>query len=185
MKIQVTNNSLKEVEDLAEEVRSREFSFESELVDVQGMDFDLEAHPEEDLAGFNELYAAVQGNLNRATSIIISIYQEKAVWQKFQQRVATIYRKKRTFFMSQDTTKVLKNKELQEAAVHEQMPEVVSLKEIIENTIENLELLIDIVEERRDNLDKLNTNLSRQQKIVESLIGLNYPVIARAAYKER
>ena len=30
--------------------------------------------------------------------------------------------------------------------------------------------------ERRDTLDKANTNLSRQQKVIETLVGLNYNV---------
>ena len=70
----------------------------------------------------------------------------------------------------------LKNKELQEAYVHEQVSELVDVKELIEDAIDSLDLLIDTFQIRKDDLDKANVNLSRQQKVVESLIGLGHPV---------
>jgi t-SNARE complex subunit (syntaxin) len=77
---------------------------------------------------------------------------------------------------SREDIKGLRNKELQEAKVQEEVPELADLEEMIDSVIDDLDLMIDIVKEKKEELDKANTNLSRQQKVVESMIGLGYSV---------
>ena len=52
------------------------------------------------------------------------------------------------------------------------------------NVIEDLDLSIDMVTVKREQLDKANTNLSRQQKVLDTLVGLGYPVHAQREINE-
>lgn len=166
-----------ELVDLIQEVQSRSYSFEEDLFWIQSLTFSITEHPEESVAEFNELYARVQSFHSRVTSILISILQEKAIWQRLYQRAKRLYRKARGGLLhSRKDIKELRNKELQEAAVHEEIRELVDVQEAIGFVLEDLDLLVEIVELKKEELDKANTNLSRQQKAVETLVGVGYPV---------
>jgi len=164
---------------LAIEISEQSFDFNKQMDEIESMQVNLNAYPEEDVAGMNQLYATVQGHLSRASNIHISILRERAQWQRYNSRLKRIYKKKEVEMLSSDDkVKALKNKELQSAAVQNTMPEVVKLMNIVEGILNDLEALIDIVKEKQETLMNVNVNLSRQQRNVESLIGLQYPVVA-------
>jgi len=168
---------IQNVTELVEAIKARSYSFADEMDELGEMKIFLDEHPQEALAEFNLQYAHVQGYLSRLTDIIIRMYREKGEWQRMMHEANTLYRKERQRILASDITiKALRNKELQEANLHEQIPEVVDAKEYIENVIDDLELLIKIAEEKKQDLDRANVNLSRQQKIVEGLAGIGYPI---------
>jgi hypothetical protein len=165
---------------IIQDIQGRDYSFDKEIKEVASISFSLQKDPQEDVVIFNELYAEVQSQLSRISSIVIEMYREKAWWQKQYHIIKRLYRKARTLLLhTRADIKALKNKELQEAAIHEEIREVVDLMGIVENVIEDLELSIDLVTVKREELDKANTNLSRQQKVLDTLVGLGYPVHAR------
>ena len=167
---------LPELEAMAENVVGRVYDFTAEESEIAEISFSLLEVPEDSLHEFNVLYAQVQSYSSRVAAIIIQVYREKSWWQKQLYVAKKLYRKARTTYLRGPEVRALKNKELQEAYVHEQIAELVDLKELIEEHIDSLDLLIDTFQIRKEDLDKANTNLSRQQKVVESLIGIGYPV---------
>jgi len=172
------------VDRLKEKVYARDYSFEEELKEISEMNINIVEHPEEDVAGFNELYSIVQSYRSRVSSILIDIQKEKSVWQEYKSEAKSIYRRAHDVILTtQEEVKNLRNKELQEAKVRESVVSLVYIMEYLDIILDNLEMLLYVFREKKEDLDSINTNLSRQQKIVESLIGLNYPVIARADNK--
>jgi peptidoglycan hydrolase CwlO-like protein len=169
--------AINKVEDLILEVSNQEFSFANDIQEILDMDFKLRPDPDNGMDEFNDLYAKVTSYQSRVAAIIIQIYREKAVWQKFYNRAKSMYRKNRnTLLGTHDEIRALRNKELQESAVQELIPELTDVKELIEDVLEDIDLLVTTVEEKKEELDKANTNLSRQQRVVESLIGLGHRV---------
>jgi len=148
-------------------INDRFFTFNAELEEIEEFTYKLDDHPEEDVVGFNELYSKLQAYLSRTTSILISARREKANWQRLLSEANGFYKRVRSsFFAHRDDIQKLKNKELQEAQVEEAIPDLVDARRRAEDKIEELESIIEIFEEKRDELDKANTNLSRQQKAV-------------------
>jgi DNA-binding HxlR family transcriptional regulator len=169
-------------EQLFAELRAAEFDFSKEIQEVKDINFKLDAHPEDDVVGFNELYAEVQAYQSRVTAILMDLHTEKARWMRYGQRSHRILRKLRGHIlatMTADTLKALKNKEVIEATIQQQIPEWFDIQEYIDNVLENLDHLIDTVVLKRDDLGNANVNMSRQQKAVDTLVGLQYPVAAR------
>ncbi len=167
------------LEKLVLEISEHTFDFESQMNEIESMQVSLDANPEEDVAGMNQLYSKVQAHLSRASNIHITILREKARWQRYSSRLKRMYKKKEVELLSNDEKiKSLKNRELQAAAVQNSMPEVVNMVSIVDGVLDDLDSLLDIVKEKQDSLMNFNVNLSRQQRNVESLIGLNYPVKA-------
>ena len=163
--------------DLVDAVQLRDFNFEEMLDELEAVNFKIDEQPEEALAEFLDLYARVQAYQSRVTSILVQMHREHGVWKRFKNRADSLYRRAKDRILSTNPEiQALRNKELQESAVHELIPDLVNIREIIDNVIDDIESMKDIAEEKKEDLDKANTNLSRQQKIVESLINLNYPV---------
>jgi len=168
------------------EISEQSFDFNSQMNEIEAMQVKLDKNPEEDVAGMNELYAVVQTHLSRASNIHISILRERGKWQRYNSQLKRMYKQKEIDLLSgDDKIKALKNKELQAAAVQKTMPEVVKLMGVVDGVLSDLEALIDIVKEKQESLMNVNVNLSRQQRNVESLIGLNYPVVASKKYNQK
>jgi hypothetical protein len=166
-----------ELESLIAEIQERDYTFEGELDEIQSIKVMLKENPESDITEFNNLYSFVQSHVSRVAEIYISLLREKGVWQRYKARSKRLYRKaSNRLLTSREDIKSLRNKELQEAKVQEEVPELADLEEMIDGIIDDLDLMIDIVKEKKEELDKANTNLSRQQKVVESMIGLGYSV---------
>jgi hypothetical protein len=166
-----------ELESLIAEIQERDYTFEGELDEIQSIKVMLKENPESDITEFNNLYSFVQSHVSRVAEIYISLLREKGVWQRYKARSKRLYRKARNRLLTtREDIKSLRNKELQEAKVQEEVPELADLEELIDSVIDDLDLMIDIVKEKKEELDKANTNLSRQQKVVESMIGLGYSV---------
>jgi hypothetical protein len=165
-----------DLELLVQEVGNQSYYFDSVLQEIKDMIFIITEDPENDFVSFNNLYAKVTAYFSRASSILISIETERAVWQKFHSRAKRMYKLKENIFLQDEVIQALRNKELQKATVESRMPEVVRMKILIEDVLDNLTGIAAIVKIKCDELDKACTNLNRQQRVVESMIGLGYPV---------
>lgn len=162
---------------VAIEKRLRNVIFSPDLSEIAGVKISIEEHPEEDLAGFNELYSKVQAFRSRASSILFNMYKERGIWKSYQHDLKRIYKKIKNQTLTERTDiQKLRNKELQEAAVEIQMPITVRLLDLTEGKLEDIENEIDMVQIKLSDCDHAEMNLSRQQKIVEALIGIGYPV---------
>lgn len=162
---------------LIEDVKQTSYSFDDELAEIEGISLTMSPDPENGVTELNNLYADVQGYLSRVSSIVIAVYKEKATWMKYKHRADRLYRKARArLYTTQPSIRTAKNKEIQEAMIQEEVPELVDIREIVFQVLEDIEMVLDIMKNKQELLDKFNTNLSRQQKIVDTLIGLNYPV---------
>lgn len=162
---------------VAIEKRLRNITFSPDLSEVREIKIKIEEHPEEDLAGFNELYSKVQAFRSRCSSILFDMYKERGIWKSYQHDLKRIYKKiKNQTLVERTDIQKLRNKELQEAAVETQMPITVRLLDLAEGKLEDIENEIDMVQIKLSDCDHAEMNLSRQQKIVEALIGIGYPV---------
>jgi hypothetical protein len=177
------NECLPQLLEIVDEVRNRNYSFDKELSEVSNIKISLDEAPQDDVVGMNKLYAEIQAYQSRTSAIIMDIYREKAWWQQCYFRAKRLYRKARGVLLNtREDVKKLKNKELQEAAIHEEIRELVDLVDILDQVIEDLDLSIALVSVKKEELDKANTNLSRQQKAIDTLVGLGYPVKPRPDY---
>ncbi len=143
---------------------------------------ELDPSPDEDVAKFNEKYSFVQSQQNRITSILIELRNELKIWRGFRDELKIYYKKARNFALSEKPEiKALRNKELQEAAIQSEVSDLVDLVDGVDNIINSLEEDLDIVKLKKENLDTVNVNLSRQQKVVEDIMALNGIVGVRGA----
>ena len=166
--------------EIVQGIQQREYSFDPEIEEVRKLTPHLEEAPEDDVAGFNTLYSVLQAYQSRTASIMFSVLQEKAWWIQQLHHVKRSYKRARAVLLhTRPEIKELRNKELQDAAISEEINEIVQLMSFLEDVIEDLELTVELLQVKQTDLEKANTNLSRQQKIVESLIGLGDPVRAR------
>jgi septal ring factor EnvC (AmiA/AmiB activator) len=180
LKTDVVPNYTNDVIELAEGLSLLSFSFDLELSEIKSMKVKLMEDPENSLADFNILYSKIQSYQSRITSILIDILEEKSTWQRWNRKANAIYKKGKNFLLStNEDIKKLRNKEMQEAYIDNMLPELVKLKDSIDDVLEDIDSLKDIVYEKKEEMDKVNTNISRQQRVVESMIGLGYPVIAK------
>lgn len=167
------------LEVLVGKVISRTYDFTSDVEEIEGLNNNLSIDPEEGIIEFNELYADIQNNFNYVADVHGKILRELSVWQNFLSQANALYRRERNRILNSDIKiKALRNQSLQEAAVQEEIPEISDLKEQLENIIKDLKSLSLIVENKKDKLDKAAVAVNRQQRNVETMIGLNYPVKA-------
>lgn len=161
--------------EISEEIQNKAFDFAYVLPEIESIQFYLMEHPDDSLSEFNRAYSIVQAYQSRITTIIIEIRKEKQIWLIYKSRVDKLFKRLRSILMSgRDDIKSLKNQDLREAAIANELSDVVRLTDVVNDTIDDLDYLIDICELKRDDLERANTNMSRQQKVVESLIGLGY-----------
>lgn len=141
---------------------------------------DLDPNPDIDIALFNEKYAYIQSHHNRVCKVLSNLKQEYKVWQTFFGEAKILYKKARNNILNNNKEiQKLRNKELQEASLQEQIPDLIDLVDKLEIIVDEMKEEIDIVTLKKDLLDKANTNINRQQKIVEDEIALHYPVGVR------
>lgn len=183
MKIKVTDNSLShpieeclpDLYQLLAEIQDRQtVIYEVPYEQIDQINIELNGSPEEDLTLFNYNYAYVQGQVNRVAHILIQIKKELRVWTSYKSRLKLLYRKARNLLLtSKPEIKALRNKELQEAAIQKELESMVDLADGLDIIIEELDHDMDIVNIKKDALDKANVNLSRQQKIVEDIMAID------------
>jgi len=165
-----------EILDLTNDITNQGYDFAGVLPEIEGMQFSLMANPDDSLSEFMGLYSVLQAHQSRIVSIIITIRQEKQTWIKFKYSVDRLFKKLRnTLLSSRKDIQTLKSQELRDGKINEELEPLVNLQQIISGVFDDLDYLIEICELKRDDLDKANTNMSRQQKVVETLVGLGYP----------
>lgn len=170
---------ISQVETLLKDIKNRVFDFQGELDEIRSITVELSSSPEESLDEFNNQYALLTAYVHRVASILIEVYAEKSYWQEFKSRSNSLYWRARNYLLThREDIKKLRNKELQEASVHQEIPELVRISDYVDRKLQTLDTLISIFKEKKEALDKANSNISRQQKVVESLIGLGHPVVA-------
>ena len=168
-----------DLELLVQEVSNRNYQFDAEIREIKEMVFTISEDPEENMISFNSLYARVTSYYSRACYILIAIESEKAVWQKFKSRASRMYRIQENTLLQDEAIQSLRNKELQKATVETRIPDIVRMKILVEDVLDSLSTLSSIVKIKCDELDKAATNLNRQQRVIESMIGLGYQVKVR------
>jgi len=163
------------VEDLINDVYTEAYDFTEDYREVMSLRMDLYENPEEGLAELGTQYAEVQAFVSRVTNILTEILVKRSTWRIYKSRIDQIYiRARNHYFIHDVTVKSLRNKELQEAAVQERIPHIMTMMNFIDRVAADLKDLLEIVREKKDEFDKINVNINRQQKIVESLISLGY-----------
>ncbi len=141
---------------------------------------ELDPNPDIDIAIFNEKYSYVQSHHNRVCKILSELKKEYKTWQTFLGEARILYKKARNNILTNNKElQKLKNRDLQEAALQEEIPDLVDLVDRLEIIVNELKEEIGIVTLKADLIDKANTNINRQQKIVEDEIVLHYPVGVR------
>lgn len=159
---------------------ARSDPYDTPYREILQMGAELENSPEENLSSFNEKYAFIQSQHNRLTSIIIELRMELKRWQIYKSRLKILYRKARNLLLtSRDDIKTLRNKELQEAAIQTELDNIIDLLDGLDIVIEDLQYTSEIAMLKKDQLDKINMNINRQQKVVEDMIFLNHPVVTK------
>lgn len=149
------------------------YDFQADIQEVLCMDVELSQNPEADVAQFNVNYAKVQGYINRISTILINVYNEKAKWQRKKSVLAIMYERDKNLILTNNLEiQKLRNKDLQNAQVDVQLGDNVGVLAYVNSIVKDLEDLISIITIKKDALDKANTNLSRQQRIVESLANI-------------
>ena len=166
---------------LIDEVSERkDIAYQVPYAELASIYDELDPEPDIDIALFNEKYARVQAHHNRLCKVLTETLQEYKIWQTFLGRAKNLYKKaKNNIFTTDDTIRALRNKDLQEAALQEKIPDLVDLIDNLEIIVDELKEEVGIVKLKCDLLDKANTNMNRQQKVVEDEIGLGYKVGVR------
>ncbi len=174
------SNFIPKLEYLLSEVLQRSYDFTEDLNEIETLNTDLTENPEEGIVEFNIAYAKVQNDFNYVSDIHGKVLREIAIWQNFLSQANALYRRERNKILVKDKIiQALRNQSLQEAAVQEQLKEISDLKEQLENVVKDLKNISLIIENKKDKLDKAAVAFNRQQRNVETLIGLNYPVKAK------
>lgn len=169
---------LHEAIELITEIQARDANmYEAELSEVRDISFQLQEIPEESVADFNMLYAWVQSYRSRISTILYNIHSDKATWKNYKYRVAQLYRKgKNKILTIREDIVALRNKELQEAAVQEELGMLVDIQELIKYRLEFLDDAMTMIAIKRDEITSADMDLSRQQRVVEILQGIGYPL---------
>lgn len=178
---EVFNGYTEAVEGIASEIQDHAFSYDDELVEITSMNVKLLKAPEEDMAGLNALYEQAQSYYSRTCSILISFITERRFWKKLEIKSDKLYARSRSYLLTTEDLKNLRNQSLQEAQVDNTLQLLSSLVAIIKGSLSDVKELIEIAQIKLDELNNAITNLSRQQRVNESLIGLGYPVRTRRA----
>jgi hypothetical protein len=168
------------VEELINDIITEGYDFSDDVGEVMRMKLELARTPEDSYGDISTQYADVQAYISRVTYIIMEILIIKSIWKNYLARANQVYTKARNFYFTHDVQiKSLRNKELQESAVQEKVPHLVALRDYCELIMSDIKDLIEILREKKEELDKINTNINRQQKVVEGLANLGYPIGTR------
>jgi len=164
------------VEALSVEILERNFNLYDTLEELKAINVELLKNPEEQMVSFNNLYAEAQGSYNRVCSIMMELIQERTYWKRTYIITNKIFERARSYLLTTDEVKTLKNQTLQEAKVSSELHLILSLVNICKIVLEDMKDMIEIGNMQKDKLNNAITNMSRQQRVTESLIGLGYPV---------
>jgi hypothetical protein len=151
-------------------------------LEIDSINFGLDISPDEDISIFNNKYSYVQSHCTYISSILMEIKKEIKIWNGHKNDLNLFYRKARNMLLTtKPEIKALRNKELQEAAIQTNLEDIVDLIESIDGIIDDLKYDQDIVSIKKDDLDKANVNLNRQQKVVEDEMMLGGVIGVRGA----
>ena len=166
---------IKELIDIARDVFYRkEIMYGVPFKELDEIKFELDEFPDESIEIFNQKYAYVQNHYSRVCYILMQVKKELKFWTEYKGRLKSLYRKaKNKLLIENPEIKMLRNKEMQDAAIQNQLDDLMDLMESLDTVIDSLKYDVDIVSIKLDSLDKANVNLNRQQKVVEDEMALN------------
>lgn len=166
---------VKELVDIARDIFSRqEIMYRVPFKELDDISFELDEFPDESIEVFNQKYSYVQSHYSRVSFILMQVKKELKFWSEYKGRLKSLYRKaKNKLLIENPEIKMLRNKEMQDAALQNQLDSLMDLMESIDTVIDSLKYDVDIVSIKLDSLDKANVNLNRQQKVVEDEMALN------------
>jgi len=173
---EVYDGYLETVDELSIDIKTRSFDLYNKSNELKAISIELLKDPEEHMVAFNNLYAEAQSRYNRVCSILIDIIQEKSYWKRMHLTTDTVFKRARSYLLTTDEVSTLRNQNLQEAKVSAELHLILTLNSICKTVLDDMKDMIEIANIQKDKLDNAITNMSRQQRVTESLIGLGYPV---------
>jgi len=170
--------------ELINDVDGAPFDFEAELGEVREMHVELVPEPELSVEDFNKLYADAQGYRSRVASIIMEVVLIKAEWTSRLSKARWLYETGTNYIYSTDEEpynkiKSAKNLAIQGSYIAECMPHLYDIRDKIDRICKRVDAILSIFKEKKDDLDEILTNLSRQQRNVETMVGLGAIVIVK------
>jgi len=110
------------VDGIANAALARRFDFSKELKEVVAISSSLPNNPEDDISQFTLFYATIQNSLSRITVILLDMLFERGEWKALSRSLKTVYdRSKRMLYATREDIQKLKNQQLQEAAVQNEI----------------------------------------------------------------
>lgn len=129
----------------------------------------LLADPSSNLPAFWAQLEEVQRKKNDVVDIIVAALFEKARWEAQVSEAAKFERHARAKLVSDTTVKAMKNKDMQEARMHDLRPDVFDLHAYCTDMLVVLKSIIQGFDKQSELLDSANLNINRQITVTELL----------------
>jgi hypothetical protein len=148
-------------------VYSLKGDFTSEVQQVESMIFEIPDDPVSlGLDNFHVLLRNAQGLQNRLTSLIQSALSSQATWGIYKRRISEIYGTRKGLYLQEAEIKGLRNESMQTVACNAKMPEIMAMKQYIEEMSDYIDGVLRILRQREKNLDSTCDKLSRQISVI-------------------
>jgi hypothetical protein len=178
------------VEQLISDVDNDAFDFNAELQEIKSPDMQVKLLPEPEMAvdDFNILYARAQACRSRVSAIMGDVLLIKSKWISRLSTATWLYDVGQNHIYTTDQEpyshiRSAKNLAIQSAYIAECMPHLYDLCSSLKRFTQSIDVIYSVFKEKRDDMDEILTNLSRQQRNVETMIGLGGNVATRAINK--
>jgi hypothetical protein len=125
--------------------------------------------PSTNLPAFWAQLEEVQRKKNDVVDIITAALFEKARWESKVASGANYVRHVRAKLVSDATVKAMKNKDMQEARMHDLRPDIFDMYEYCVQMLTVLKTIIQGFDKQLDLLDSANLNINRQIVVTELL----------------
>lgn len=132
------------------------------------------------LTTFHKGLSEVQGFKSRISAIVSEVLADKAQWTTYASRLKEIYNTRKAEYLTREEITKLRNVELQVSACERLMPHVTQLRQYIDETLAYVNNVLQILQEKANDLESINSNLSRQISVVQMQIDTGE--IKRAGY---
>jgi hypothetical protein len=137
---------------------------------ISGMDqMNLMADPSTNLPVFWAQLEEVQRRKNEVVTIIMGALFEKSKWESLLGTASTHLRHARAKLVSDPTVKAMKNKDMQEARMHDLRPDIYDMHEYCTQMLAVLKTIIQAFDKKLELLDSANLNINRQITVAELL----------------
>lgn len=119
------------------------------------------------LDNFHKLLSTAQGLQDRLTSMIQETLAVQVAWGNLKRRIQEIYNTRRGRYLQEAEIKNLRNEGMQTLACNAKMPEIMAMKQYIEEMLDYVDSVLKIMRQREKNLDTTCDKLSRQISVID------------------